>query len=168
MDPSGIPQDERFWGGWGSCYLWVGMGSEIMNVNAIIMRMFLPINIRIDDKKILFVGGGKVAMHKIVTVEQYSSALTILAPEIHEELRGKGFMEICKEYEEKDLEGFFLIYACTNNLETNRRIKNSSSGPARASLLQQGQTSVSASTAELSISHIQYMQPETAAKSSVV
>ena len=50
------------------------------------MMMFLPINIRIDDKKILFIGGAKIAMHKILTVEKYTSNITILAPEISEEI----------------------------------------------------------------------------------
>jgi precorrin-2 dehydrogenase/sirohydrochlorin ferrochelatase len=88
------------------------------------MKMFLPINVRIDDKKILFIGGGKIAMHKIVTVEKYTSNIIILAPEIHEELKGKGFTEIYKEYEQSDLKGCFLVYACTNIIEVNRRIKN--------------------------------------------
>ncbi len=87
------------------------------------MKVFLPINIRIDDKKILFVGGGKIAMHKIKTVEKYSRNITLVAPEIHEDLKGAGFREIYKEYETSDLAGFFLVYACTNNLELNQRIK---------------------------------------------
>ncbi len=87
------------------------------------MKMFLPINIRIDDKKILFIGGGKIAMHKLLTVEKYTSNITILSPAIHDDLKGKGFTEIYKEYEKSDLNGFFLVYACTNNIEVNRRIK---------------------------------------------
>ena len=87
------------------------------------MKVFLPINVRIDDKKILFVGGGKIAMHKIKTVEQYSRNITLVAPEIHEDLKGSGFEEIYKKYEKSDLAGFFLVYACTNNLELNRVIK---------------------------------------------
>ncbi len=86
--------------------------------------IFLPINIRIDDKKILFVGGGKLAMHKIASVELYTRHITILSPWISEELKAKGFEEIHKEYEKEDLEGFFLVYACTDNLEVNRRIRN--------------------------------------------
>lgn len=88
-----------------------------------VMKIFLPINVRIDDKKILFVGGGKIAMHKIKTVEQYSRNITLVAPEIHEDLQGAGFEEIYKEYEKSDLAGFFLVYACTNNLELNKTIK---------------------------------------------
>jgi len=87
------------------------------------MKMFLPINIRIDDKKILFIGGGNIAMHKLLTVEKYTSNITILSPAIHDDLKGKGFTEIYKEYEKSDLNGFFLVYACTNNIEVNRRIK---------------------------------------------
>ncbi len=87
------------------------------------MKMFLPINIRIDDKKILFIGGGKIAIHKLLTVEKYTSNITILSPAIHDDLKGKGFTEIYKEYEKSDLNGFFLVYACTNNIEVNRRIK---------------------------------------------
>ncbi len=87
------------------------------------MKVFLPVNVRIDDKKILFVGGGNIAMHKIQTVEQYTRNITVIAPEIHDELRGKGFELVCKEYEERDLDGFFLVYAATDSIEVNRRIK---------------------------------------------
>jgi precorrin-2 dehydrogenase / sirohydrochlorin ferrochelatase len=87
------------------------------------MKVFLPLNIRVDDKKILFVGGGRIAMHKIQTIVQYTSNITILAPEISEELRGKGFTEVVKRYEPSDLDGFFLVYASTNDNEVNRRVK---------------------------------------------
>ncbi len=87
------------------------------------MKVFLPLNIRIDDKKILFVGGGNIAMHKIQTIELYTQNITVIAPEIHDELKNKGFELVCKEYEKKDLDGFFLVYAATDNIEVNRRIK---------------------------------------------
>lgn len=87
------------------------------------MKIFLPVNIRIDDKKILFVGGGSIARHKVQTVEQYTGNITILSPRIDDDLKGKGFCEIYKEYEKIDLEGFFIVYACTNDIEVNRRIK---------------------------------------------
>jgi precorrin-2 dehydrogenase/sirohydrochlorin ferrochelatase len=88
------------------------------------MKVFLPLNIRVDNRKILFVGGGRIAMHKIGTVEQYTRNITILAPEIHEKLQGRGFTEIRKRYEKGDLDGFFLVYASTNDNELNRRIRD--------------------------------------------
>jgi len=87
------------------------------------MKVFLPLNIRVDDKKLLFVGGGKIALHKIQTIEKYTRNITIVAPEIIDELRGKGFTEILKRYEPSDLDGFFLVYASTNDNEVNRRVK---------------------------------------------
>ena len=88
------------------------------------MKVFLPLNIRVDDKRLLFVGGGKIALHKIRTIEQYTRNITILAPVISDELREKGFTEICKEYEASDLDGFFLVYASTNDHAVNRRIRD--------------------------------------------
>lgn len=91
------------------------------------MKVFLPLNIRVDNKKILFVGGGKIALHKIQTIEKYTRNITILAPEIIEELQGKGFTEIIKRYEPSDLDGFFLVYASTNDHEVNRRVRDDAS-----------------------------------------
>lgn len=88
------------------------------------MDVFLPLNIRMEGKKILFVGGGSVALRKIRTIEQFTRGITILAPEINEELRGRGFTERYKSYESGDLEGYFLVYASTNDHEVNRRIRD--------------------------------------------
>jgi uroporphyrin-III C-methyltransferase len=87
------------------------------------MKSFLPLNIRIDNRKILFVGGGKIALHKIKTVAQYTRNITILAPEITDELHQMEFTEIRNVYEKSDLAGFFLLYACTNDQAVNRRIQ---------------------------------------------
>jgi precorrin-2 dehydrogenase/sirohydrochlorin ferrochelatase len=88
------------------------------------MKVFLPLNIRVDNKKILFVGGGKIALHKIRTIGQYTRNITILAPEIIDDLRGKGFTEVYKTYEPSDLDGAFLVYASTNVETVNRQIRD--------------------------------------------
>ncbi len=88
------------------------------------MKVFLPINIRIDNKKLLFIGGGSQAIHKITTLEQYTRNITILAPEIHQDLKGKGFTEVYKEYEKSDLAGYFLVYASTGNIGIDRRVRD--------------------------------------------
>lgn len=88
------------------------------------MKVFLPLNIRVDNKKILFVGGGRIALHKIRTIEKYTRNITIVSPEIIDELKGKGFTEICKSYEPSDLDGAFLVYASTNVEEVNRQVRD--------------------------------------------
>ncbi|MBN1929061.1 MAG: bifunctional precorrin-2 dehydrogenase/sirohydrochlorin ferrochelatase [Chlorobiaceae bacterium] len=88
------------------------------------MKVFLPLNVRVDNKKILFVGGGKIALHKIQTIEKYTRNITIVSPEIIDELKGKGFTEIYKTYEPSDLDGAFLVYASTNIEEVNRQVRD--------------------------------------------
>ena len=88
------------------------------------MKVFLPLNIRVDNKKILFMGGGKIALHKIQTIEKYTRNITIVSPEIIDELKGKGFTEIYKTYDPSDLDGAFLVYASTNVEEVNRRVRD--------------------------------------------
>lgn len=88
------------------------------------MKVFLPLNIRVDNRKILFVGGGKIALHKIISIEKYTRNITIIAPEIIDELKGKGFTEVYREYRPGDLNGFFLVYASTNIEEVNRQVRD--------------------------------------------
>lgn len=84
---------------------------------------FLPISINITNKKILLIGGGKVATHKATILSRFVQEATVIAPEFTEEIKQLPFSFIQKEYEQKDLVGFFLIYVCTDNHELNAQIK---------------------------------------------
>jgi siroheme synthase-like protein len=88
---------------------------------------FLPISLNITGCKILIIGGGKVALHKLTGIKYFSEQLTILAPEICREiLQVTGLNFSIKYYEKADLESFDIIYACTNNKSVNAAIKNDS------------------------------------------
>lgn len=84
---------------------------------------FLPINIRISDAKILIVGGGKVATHKALILSRFTNNVTVLAPEISDEIKRLPFTKIEKEFSESDLNGVNLLYVCTGNHVLNREIK---------------------------------------------
>lgn len=86
---------------------------------------FLPISLKIDDKKILLVGGGKVALHKLKTLRKFTHKITILSKEFTEEILSVGLPLIKKEFEPKDLDGFQIIYACTNKKRINKKIYES-------------------------------------------
>ncbi|KAA6231716.1 bifunctional precorrin-2 dehydrogenase/sirohydrochlorin ferrochelatase [Chlorobium phaeovibrioides] len=86
------------------------------------MSTFLPLNIRIDGKKILFVGGGGLAMHKLQAVLQFSTAVTVLDSACSDEVVSTGVQVLNKTYEPSDLDGFFLVYACTPDEGLNRRV----------------------------------------------
>jgi len=84
---------------------------------------FLPISLNVTNRKILLIGGGKVATHKGSIMARIVSNVTVISPEFTEEIRQLPFTFIKKEYEKKDLEGFFLVYVCTGDHELNSRIK---------------------------------------------
>lgn len=84
---------------------------------------FLPISINITDKKILLIGGGRIASHKIGFLEQFTSNIEVVALEVIDIIKHKGYPYKEKAYEKSDLEGAFLVYACTNIMELNQRVK---------------------------------------------
>ena len=84
---------------------------------------FLPISINVTNKKILLVGGGKVATHKGTIMARIVSDVTVISPDFTDEILLLPFTFIEKQYEKKDLEGFFLVYVCTGNHSLNSQIK---------------------------------------------
>ena len=84
---------------------------------------FLPISINVTNKKILLIGGGKVATHKGTIMARFVTNVTVIAPEFTDEILNLPYTFIQKEYEKSDLEGFFLVYVCTGDHELNALIK---------------------------------------------
>ena len=85
--------------------------------------LFLPISINVTNKKILLIGGGKVATHKGTIMARIVSDVTVISPEFTDEIRKLPFTFIEKQYEKNDLAGFFLVYVCTGNHVLNSQIK---------------------------------------------
>jgi len=86
-------------------------------------KKFMPIAIDVADKKVLLIGGGKVAQHKIDSLKNYANNIVIIGKTVDEGIKNSGYKYIEKEYEAADLEGSTLIYACTNIRELNQQIK---------------------------------------------
>lgn len=63
------------------------------------MSTFLPLAIRIDGKKILFVGGGELAMHKLQAVLQFTDDITVLDTLCSSEVSAAGVRVLNKTYE---------------------------------------------------------------------
>ena len=89
---------------------------------------FLPVSINISNRRILIVGGGKVAAHKAEILYRFTDQATVLAPEIDEKFQELPFLIKKKEYEPDDLNEFQLVYICTDNHELNRQIKKDAEG----------------------------------------
>ena len=85
--------------------------------------LFLPISLNIEGKNILLIGGGKVALEKITSLKRFTDRIYIVTQEADDVIKNYAYPIRYKSYSPDDLEGFFIVYACTNNRETNEKIK---------------------------------------------
>ncbi len=85
-------------------------------------RNFLPISIDISDRKILIIGGGQSALKKILILKRFGAILEVVAENITDEVFTSGVKCFRKKYEKSDLEGYLMLYSCTNNVELDRQI----------------------------------------------
>ncbi len=84
---------------------------------------FLPVGINVTGKKIMIIGGGKVALHKATILNRYVDKATVISPVFHEGFSSLPFVCIEKYYAMDDLAGAFLVYICTENEQLNAEIK---------------------------------------------
>lgn len=84
---------------------------------------FLPININIEGRRILVIGGGRVGLHKATILSRYTDEATVISPEFREGFEALPFTLIQKKYAPSDLDGAYMVYICTEDHELNRLIK---------------------------------------------
>jgi len=85
-------------------------------------RRFLPISIDISNSKILIIGGGQSALKKIKILQRSGADLDVVAENIIDEVYASGVVCFRKSYEKSDLNGYLMLYSCTNNESLDRQI----------------------------------------------
>lgn len=87
---------------------------------------YYPVMLNIKNKKCLVVGGGKVALRKILSLVEGEALVTAISPSFDEgiiELAAKGKVELIKrEYQQGDVRGFFVVIAATNDEKVNKLV----------------------------------------------
>ena len=89
---------------------------------------FFPVSIDLNNKNILIVGAGKIALRKVETLLNYNCNINVITKEILEEkfleLEKNNKIKIFKnqEFEEKFLENIFLVITATDNEILNKEI----------------------------------------------
>jgi siroheme synthase-like protein len=77
--------------------------------------LYFPLFVDLSDKKVLVVGGGKIALRRIRTLADFTAGITVVAPEIHPELlplEEAGRLRVLrKSYDPGDLNGMDLVLA---------------------------------------------------------
>src|SRR5699024_2486727 len=90
--------------------------------------MFCPIMIDVSNKKILIVGGGKVAYRKAKTFLKYNGNISILSPNFIKEFDQlikdyKGQINLIEgHYNKKYINDCLIVIAATSKRKTNKRI----------------------------------------------
>ena len=81
-----------------------------------------PVMINIREKKVVVVGGGKVAARKIKTLLAEQAAVTVVSPILHADIPQAEIQWLARPYQTGDLEGAKLVFACTDQAEVNSQI----------------------------------------------
>ncbi|MBI1921609.1 MAG: bifunctional precorrin-2 dehydrogenase/sirohydrochlorin ferrochelatase [Geobacter sp.] len=78
---------------------------------------YLPINIDVSGKAVTIVGGGDVAARKCRTLLQSGARVTVISPATTTDLETlhnqHAITWVAREYRPGDLDGAFLVFACT-------------------------------------------------------
>jgi uroporphyrin-III C-methyltransferase/precorrin-2 dehydrogenase/sirohydrochlorin ferrochelatase len=87
---------------------------------------YMPISVSLKDRPCLVVGGGMVALRKAESLLEYDTAVTVVAPEVHEKLeyhakRGRIALEK-REYQPPEAADYGLVVCATDDIELNRRV----------------------------------------------
>ena len=89
---------------------------------------FFPVSIDLNNKNILVIGAGKIALRKVETLMSYNCNILVITKDILEEkfleLEKNNKIKILKnqEFEEKFLENIFLVVVATDNEVLNKDI----------------------------------------------
>ena len=93
--------------------------------------MWFPLFVNLKNKKVLVIGGGKVAFKKISKIIEYEADITVIAENIPEEkllelknlkIENNRKIENDKDEIEKLVEEYFLVIAATDNEELNENV----------------------------------------------
>ena len=93
--------------------------------------MWFPLFVNLKNKKVLVIGGGKVAFKKISKIMEYEADITVIAENIAEEkllelenlrIENNRKIENDKDEIEKLVKEYFLVIVATDNEELNENV----------------------------------------------
>lgn len=95
--------------------------SEIQSKKGV--EVMYPIMLDINDKQVVVIGGGRIALRKTKGLLHAGARVTIVSPILIEGFEELDIVWQQKEYEAADLSDSFLIFACTDDYIVNRQVK---------------------------------------------
>lgn len=83
---------------------------------------YFPFYIDIENKNILVVGGGAVALRKIEKLLPFKPSITVVSPKISTEILRLNVNTINREFADGDLENVFCVISATDDEQVNAHI----------------------------------------------
>ncbi len=84
---------------------------------------YYPVFLDLEDRLCVVVGGGSVAFRKVESLLANGAIVRVVAPEISRSIMRLQGLEIRKkQYNKSDLKGAFLVFAATDDENTNRAV----------------------------------------------
>ncbi len=87
---------------------------------------YFPAYLKIDDKEILIVGGGKIATDKLRHLLDFTSKITLLSKEYDQDIlelsQTNGIKTIQKIYEKGDIDSFDIVIVAIDDIEKQKEI----------------------------------------------
>ncbi|MGN1134072.1 MAG: bifunctional precorrin-2 dehydrogenase/sirohydrochlorin ferrochelatase [Oscillospiraceae bacterium] len=84
---------------------------------------YFPFFVDIKGKKCIVIGGGKVALRKILRLLPFGADITVVAPFVCSEIKSISGLKIYeREFCDSDLDGMFFAVTATDNSKLNQHI----------------------------------------------
>ncbi|MGZ4160451.1 MAG: NAD(P)-binding protein [Neobacillus sp.] len=91
------------------------------------MKVNYPIMLRLEGKKVVVVGGGKVAERKVSGLLETGAQVSVISPEatdVLKQLAAEGQIDWQrKSFSDDDIKDAFMIFAATNDEELNQAVR---------------------------------------------
>ena len=85
-------------------------------------KKYLPISIDITDQKILIIGAGESAFKKGKILKRFDADIEFVAIDVCENIKNSGWKYTEKAYSINDLDGYLMVYSCSNNIKLDTQI----------------------------------------------
>ena len=79
----------------------------------------LPLLLDLHRRRVLVVGGGQVATRRVERLLEVGASVEVVAPEVSEVLRTLGVAIALRPFEESDVDGAWLVFACADDPVVN-------------------------------------------------
>lgn len=81
-----------------------------------------PVMLNLKDKKVLIVGGGRIAKRKVTGLQNEGAHITVIAPDIDESIQTMVAECIPYPFTKQDISHYDIVFIATNNAQVNQQV----------------------------------------------